>query len=223
VSALRLVLFDCDGTLVDSAGHIVAAMQGAFRAHDLAPPPADKVRAIIGLSLPLAVAALAQDADALLAADLVCAYKAAYRDATAGGAAGEPLFDGVPEMLHAVGAGPSLLGIATGKSRAGLARILLSHGLESRFATTVTADDAASKPAPDMVYRALAETGADAARTVVIGDSGFDMAMARAAGALAIGVAWGYQPPERLEAAGALAIARTTRDIPLLVDRLVSP
>lgn len=223
MSELRLVLFDCDGTLVDSAHHIVSAMQGAFTLHDLAAPSEAEVKGIIGLSLPKAIAHLASSHPEAPHAEIVEAYKAIYRDAMAPGAATEPLFPGIIEVLDALATDATLLGVATGKSRAGLDRILAGHGLTDRFATTMTADDAPSKPAPEMVLRALAATGADATRTVVIGDSGFDMQMARSAGARALGVAWGYQAVERLAEAGADKIAATTGDLPALVAELVGP
>lgn len=219
MSALRLVLFDCDGTLVDSASHILAAMKGAFEHHHLPPPSDDEIKAIIGLSLPRAIARLAHPEGPR--AELVEAYKTIYRDAMTPGAATEPLFPGILEALDAVASEATFLGIATGKSRAGLERILAGHGLTDRFVTTMTADDAPSKPAPDMVLHAMAATGVDASRTVLVGDSGFDMQMAKAAGASALAVAWGYQPVDRLETAGADRVANTTTDIPALVDELV--
>lgn len=219
MSALRLVLFDCDGTLVDSAGHILAAMKGAFVRHDLPPPSDDEIKGIIGLSLPKAIARLAHPEGPH--AELVEAYKTIYRDAMAPGAATEPLFPGIIEALDAIATEATLLGVATGKSRMGLERILKGHDLAGRFVTTMTADDAASKPSPEMVLRALAETGAEAQRTVLVGDSAFDMQMAKAAGAMALGVAWGYQPVATLREAGADAVADTSGDLPALVTELV--
>ncbi|MEM8550958.1 MAG: HAD-IA family hydrolase [Pseudomonadota bacterium] len=216
MSPLRLVLFDCDGTLVDSAGHIVNAMEKAFAAHGLEPPSAGKVKSIIGLSLPVAVARLAAGA-AAAHDDIVTAYKDFYADAAAAGAAKEPLFPGTLDAIEAI-AQVAVLGVVTGKSRRGLDRILAGHGLQRHFATTVTADDAPSKPAPDMVHLALAETGADAIHTVVVGDSAFDMEMARAAGAKAIGVSWGYHDVARLKQAGAQAFATRMADLPQLVN-----
>lgn len=219
MSALRLVLFDCDGTLVDSAAHILSAMKGAFERHHLPPPFDDEIKAIIGLSLPKAIARLAHPEGPH--AELVEAYKTIYRDAMAPGAATEPLFPGIIDALAAIETEATLLGVATGKSRVGLERILEGHGLSGRFATTMTADDAASKPSPEMVLRALEATGAEASRTVLVGDSAFDMQMAKAAGAMALGVAWGYQPVATLQAAGADAIAHTAGDLPALVTELV--
>ncbi|WMS40874.1 HAD-IA family hydrolase [Acuticoccus sp. MNP-M23] len=222
MSTLRLILFDCDGTLVDSGTHIVSTMQAAFTHHGLTPPDDEAVRAIIGLSLPFAIEALHAENPAVHD-ELVTAYKNIYREAATREAAMEPLYPGVMRMLDSVSGEATLLGVATGKSRNGLNRIIRQHGLEGRFVTTKTADDAASKPSPDMVLQALSESGCDAARTVVVGDSAFDMQMARAAGAFAVGVSWGYQPPERLEAAGAHTIAGTMADLPAAIAGLVAP
>jgi phosphoglycolate phosphatase len=97
--------------------------------------------------------------------------------------------------------------LATGKSRRGVAALLARHGWEDLFDTVQTADDAPSKPHPGMIERALAQTGTPAGRAVMIGDSTYDMAMARAAGVRALGVSWGYHPPADLIAAGAQAVA----------------
>lgn len=217
----RLVLFDCDGTLIDSAGVIVSAMASAFVRHGLPAPPAAEIRGIIGLSLPSAVAVLSSRHPEAPVAALVAAYKAAYRDSVSEESLHEPLFPGIAEALDRVEDERTLLGVVTGKSRAGLTRVLAAHGLTGRFIVTRTADDAASKPSPDMVLQSLAETGADASRTVVIGDTSFDMAMAKAAGARAIGVAWGYHAVAELEAAGAEAVARAAAELPDIVNALL--
>jgi phosphoglycolate phosphatase len=218
---LRLVLFDCDGTLVDSAAVIVAAMTGAFTTHGLDAPPPEAIRAIVGLSLPVAVATLAAGREDAPLAALAAAYAAHYRNAVDADTVDEPTYPGTHETLAALGGENTLLGVVTGKSRRGLDRILAQHGLSGRFAVTVTADDAPSKPAPDMVVRATRSVGVAPARTVVVGDTTFDIGMAKAAGAKAIGVTWGYHPAHHLEAAGADTLARTMSDIPDLVNRLL--
>lgn len=217
---LRLVLFDCDGTLVDSAAVIVRAMTAAFTRHDLAAPDERTIRGIIGLSLPLAISELCRDRPDAPVVDLCDAYTRAYRDAAVGVEA-EPVFPGTLAALDALAGEATLLGIVTGKSRAGLARVLAAHDLAGRFAVTRTADEAPSKPAPDMVLQALAATGADAGRTVVIGDTDYDMLMAKAAGAHAIGVTWGNHEPDRLSAAGADALVEEMGALPRCIDEIV--
>ncbi|MBJ3778213.1 HAD-IA family hydrolase [Acuticoccus mangrovi] len=217
----RLVLFDCDGTLVDSAAVIIGAMRAAFERHDLAPPTTAEIRGIIGLSLPIAISNLcAKHPDAPVEA-ITAAYRIAYRDTTAREAAQEPLFPGTVDALAKINDDDTLLGVVTGKSRAGLSRVLAAHGLADQFVVSFTADDAASKPSPEMVEKAIAETGADVARTAVIGDTTFDIEMAVNAGVHPIGVAWGYHAPDRLTAAGAKAIAGTMADLPGLVANLM--
>lgn len=217
-SPLRLVLFDCDGTLVDSAGVIATAMAAAFHREGLPAPSEAEVRTIIGLSLDRAVARLAAHHPEAPVAMLVESYKAAYRDQALSAVQHEPVFPGTHETLAALAAPSTLMGVVTGKSRRGLDRILAQHDLTRHFVVTVTADDAASKPSPDMVLQAIAATGAEAADTVVIGDTVFDIEMAVSAGACAIGVAWGYHPPADLTAAGAAAIAPTMAALPALID-----
>jgi len=217
----RLVLFDCDGTLVDSGAVIVTAMSSAFVRNGLPAPPAAEIRAIIGLSLPGAIAVLSARHPEAPADALALAYKAAYRDTVGTAAAREPMFPGVGDTLAALDDACTMLGVVTGKSRAGLTRVLDAHGLSARFLVTRTADDAPSKPAPDMVLQAVAQTGAEPHRTLVVGDTSFDMAMARAAGARAVGVAWGYHAPADLSAAGAEVVAERANDLPAIVNALV--
>jgi phosphoglycolate phosphatase len=120
----------------------------------------------------------------------------------------DPLYPGAEDFLRELGRREGcLLGVATGKSRAGVARLFERQGWSGLFATVQTADDAPSKPAPDMIFQALAETGANASDCWMIGDTAFDMAMARNAGAHAIGVGWGYHGRDQLLEAGASAIA----------------
>jgi phosphoglycolate phosphatase len=212
----RLALFDCDGTLVDSTANICRAMERAFAAHRLEPPCPLAVRRIVGLSLPQAMAALLPDADAADHHRLSEAYKSAFH-AMRGTPdfAHEPLFPGIADAISALDDDGWVLGVATGKSDRGLAIILEHHGLMHRFVTLQTADRHPSKPHPSMALTAIAEAGAAPETTVVIGDTSFDMGMARAAGAHAIGVAWGCHDAEELVAAGAHEVVGSG-------DRLVS-
>jgi phosphoglycolate phosphatase len=118
------------------------------------------------------------------------------------------MFPGALEAIAGLAARPdTLLGIATGKSRRGVDRLLEREGLAGVFATIMTADDAPSKPHPAMIQQAMAETGAEANGTVMIGDTSFDILMARAASVRGIGVGWGYHDAEELTEAGAEAVA----------------
>ncbi len=202
----RLVLLDCDGTLVDSQAAIVAAMADAFAACGLGPPEHAAVRRIVGLSLPAAMAELLPRAEAPEHHRLAEAYKDAH---LARRLAGEPqgeLFEGALAAIDSLAADGHVLGVATGKSRRGLDSTLERFGLRDRFAVLQTADDAPSKPHPAMVEQAMFAAGAVPESTVMVGDTTFDMTMARAAGVAAIGVAWGYHEAADLHAAGAVAV-----------------
>jgi phosphoglycolate phosphatase len=195
-----LAIFDVDGTLVDSQHHIAAAMDHAHDRAGIARLPHAAVLEIVGLSLPEAFRHLHPELDDASRAALVAGYRGAFGKVRAQAEA--PLYPGVAEGLARL-ARRHALGAATGKSRRGLAATLGHHGLAGHFATLQCADDHPSKPHPSMLLAALAETGAEAGRAAMIGDTEFDMLMARAAGITAIGVAWGYHAPQRLTAAGA--------------------
>ena len=193
---MRLVIFDIDGTLVDSQAEIVAAMTAAFGAEALALPPRGAILAIVGLSLPQAFARLVPEAGADRQARLAEAYKAAYADRRLrhGAAAGGPLYPGAREVLSALAEAGVTLAVATGKSQRGLRAVLEGHGLESAFHSLQTADDHPSKPHPAMIRAALDAAGVLPAQAAMVGDTTFDMEMARAAGVAAVGVSWGYHP-----------------------------
>jgi phosphoglycolate phosphatase len=210
---IRLAIFDCDGTLVDSQINICTAMADAFADAGLALPDPAAVRRIVGLSLPEAIAVLAPEADA---AGIAERYKSCFHRMRLEGRVEEPLYEGVAEMLDAMEAAGWLLGVATGKSDRGLRLLLEHHGLAHRFVTLQTADRHPSKPHPAMIEQALADAGAERIHAVMIGDTSFDIAMAHNAGVRAIGVAWGYHDTAELLAEGADAVARHPSDIPAL-------
>ena len=203
----RLAIFDCDGTLVDSQANICLAIEHCFAAADLPAPDRERSRRVVGLSLVEAMRALLPEAAAGLHLDLAEGYKRAFQRLRAMDRVEEPLYEGVADLLEALEADGWLLGIATGKSDRGLALCLDRHGLAGRFVTLQTADRHPSKPHPAMIEAALAEAGAAAAASMMIGDTSYDMAMARAAGVTAIGVAWGYHGSDELLAAGADYVA----------------
>jgi len=202
---LRLVIFDVDGTLIDSQDFILAAMRGAF-AHADQPAPTDEATlGIVGLSLPQAMEVLVPGISETDRDRLVQFYKdsfVALRQA-GGGEAETPFYPGARAALDRLDRAGYLLSIATGKARRGLDHMLDSHGMRQLFVGTQTADDAPSKPHPGMVLNCLAATGVARQHAVVVGDTEIDMAMARAAGARAVGVDWGYHSIERLLRGGA--------------------
>jgi phosphoglycolate phosphatase len=201
----RLVVFDVDGTLIDSQHLILEAMQSAFDAAGHPLPERETVLGIVGLSLPEAMAALAPHLPAAETLLLAEHYRARFVAQAGGFGYGQaPLYPGALDALERLIAEPSTrLGVATGKGRAGLEHVFAAHGLARFFVTAQTSDLHPSKPHPAMLLAALAETGCGAERAVMVGDTEYDIAMGRAAGFRTIGVAWGYHPRARLEAAGA--------------------
>jgi phosphoglycolate phosphatase len=214
----RLAVFDCDGTLADGQAAVCAAMATAFADLGLAAPPGHAIRRIVGLSLPVAVRHLAPDAPPARHGEVVEAYRAAFFEARERGLVAEPLYDGIRELLRSLHGKGWRLGVATGKSDRGLGACLVNHGLADLFVTLQTADRHPSKPDPAMLTAAMAEAGAAPGETVMIGDTTFDVTMARAAGCRAIGVAWGYHTPDELLAAGAEAVATTAAELEELID-----
>lgn len=215
---MKLAVFDCDGTLVDGQAAVCDAMATAFAVAGLPAPDRGAVRRIVGLSLPQAVHHLAPAAGPDTQAHAVAAYKAAFRATREAGRLEEPLYEGMAELLRELAEGGWALAVATGKSDRGLAACLAGHGIAERFASLQTADRHPSKPHPAMLKAAMAEAGAVAHETAMIGDTSFDIAMARAAGVRAIGVAWGYHSPAELLAAGAAAVAANTAHLKELID-----
>ncbi|HCO45992.1 HAD-IA family hydrolase [Qipengyuania citrea] len=209
----RLVVFDCDGTLVDGQAAICETMELAFRNTGLAAPERNKVRRIVGLSLPFALRELAPDATDDERHAVVEAYKAGYRELRLSGALREPLYAGIAALIDELDAEGRLLGVATGKSDRGLHACLDTHGIKHRFVSLQTADRHPSKPHPAMLEAALGDAGVAPTDAVMIGDTSFDMEMAQAAGVRAIGVAWGYHEPRELLDAGASAVAETAQQL----------
>lgn len=199
-----LVIFDCDGTLVDSQHAIADAMGAAFSAIGIDAPPRAKVRGVIGLSLEHAVAQMHPEGDAADHAAMEQAFITAYRsghDRLPGGV--EPLYPGVREAIETLDAAGYHLAVATGNSTRGLNRILAAHDLTKHFISLQTADGHPSKPHPSMAHAALSDAGMEAHQAVMIGDTSYDMAMAKASAIAALGVSWGYHERDTLLAAGA--------------------
>ena len=201
MSDLRLVIFDVDGTLVDSQAEIMAAMEMSFAANGLPMLPRTAVLSIVGLSLDVAFRQLCPDAGDVVQASLVQAYKDAFNALRGadGTAEKSPLFPGALAVLDTLaGQDNTLLAVATGKSRRGLDKLLERYGLTGMFHSEQVADHHPSKPNPSMILTALSELGIAQQRAVMVGDTTFDMDMARAAGVAKIGVSWGYHPAEML-------------------------
>lgn len=214
-----LAVWDVDGTLVDSRASIQAAMAAAFDACGLAPPTYDATRRIVGLSLPDAMRVMAPGADADRLARLTLAYKDAWVDMHARPGFHEPLYPGAAALLERLRAEGWRLAMATGKSRRGVEAVIAMHGWADLFGSTHCADDGPGKPHPAMLRAAMAALGAQPAETVMIGDTSFDMAMARAAGVRAQGVTWGFHTPDEVLARGADHVAADMAELATELDR----
>jgi len=220
---LKLVIFDVDGTLIDSQHAIIAAMERAFAGSGRALPTRAEVLGVVGLSLPEAVARLLPGLGADDVAEAVARYRSAYfaMREEQGSASTAPMFPGARNAIEALHARPEvLLGVATGAARRGLDHVFAAHDLDPYFVTRQTADTHPSKPHPAMIEAALAETGVAPDHAAMVGDTTFDMDMACAAGVVPIGVSWGYHPAEALMAAGAKQVIDDFRALPAVLDDL---
>ncbi|MEL7345071.1 MAG: HAD-IA family hydrolase [Pseudomonadota bacterium] len=215
---MTLIIFDMDGTLIDSQANIVGGMVDAYAAVDLPAPDRDKVLSIVGLSLPEAFFRLEPSADQATRHRMVEAYKSGFAGRRSGPLA--PMYPGAAALLETLAASNAHdLAIATGKSRRGLNHELAAHGLTGLFSSTQVADDHPSKPHPSMIERILVETAQVPENAVMIGDTTYDIQMGRAAGTRTIGVTWGYHAQSALVASGADHIVSSYGDLGnLLLD-----
>ena len=215
-----LVLFDCDGTLVDSQHIIADAMDRTFAHHGLLPPGVARTRTVVGLSLPIAIAGLLDEPDCARSQEMAVTYKNQFMALRASQEMNEPMFPGTREVLERLGKRDEvIMGMVTGKSQRGVRAIVEHHALDGVFHVVRTADDCPSKPHPAMVLEACAEAGIVPERTVVVGDTQFDMEMAVAAGASPVGVSWGYHPVKALHASGAVSVIDPFDELDALVDQ----
>ena len=219
---MRLIMFDMDGTLIDTQALISENAAAAFASLGLPPPTPADVRSIIGLSLPVAMGRLLKTDDVDLIEGVVGQYRSLYKTSLEHDVDREPLYPGAREALERLKLLPdTILGVATGKGLTGVVRILGNHDLAGHFVTLQTPDHNPSKPHPGMLLRAMAETGADPASTVMVGDTTYDMELARAAGCRAIGVTWGYHPAEDLLTAGAGTLIHDYSELDAAIERVL--
>jgi phosphoglycolate phosphatase len=204
---LRLAAFDLDGTLLDSANSIVTGVMACWEACGFPLPEPDHVRRIIGLPWEESIRELLPGAG-----DAEFARIRAHHEAVARGERPRPpheqkLFPGALEMLDAVAEAGYLLAIITSRSSHRLAELLEAENIHKRFVSLKTTDNGPGKPNPHLMLQTLNETGVDREDAVMIGDTTFDILMARNAGTAAIGVTWGVHEPDELRDAGAHRIA----------------
>lgn len=219
---LKLVVFDIDGTLVDSAALIVDGFAHAFAVVGRPPVPPETALAHIGLSLPIAMQRLMPEADQQTLDRAVEGYRAHYFKLRAErGPASVPLFSGARAVLERLAARPDvLIGAATGMARRGLDHVLDVHGLAPLFVTRQSADGHPSKPHPSMLEAALAETGVSRHQAVMVGDTTFDIEMAANAGIAGVGVSWGHHSRSALEEAGAWRVVDSFENLLTALDEI---
>ena len=208
---MKLLVFDWDGTLMDSVGTIVACTQEVIRELGLGELPEERIRGTVGLGMRETIEALVPGCDDALFKSVVESYRrhwfATFHDRPV-------LFPGVEEMLRGLAAEGYLLAVATGKSRRGLDHSLEQTGLRGLFHSTRTADEAFSKPHPRMLLDILDDLGVPPAEAVMIGDTTFDLEMARNAGTAGIGVCSGSHCREDLQRLKPLACLERVVDLP---------
>jgi phosphoglycolate phosphatase len=208
---LRLLVFDWDGTLMDSEARIVASASTAIADLGLPARTPEAIRGIIGLGLPEAMEALYPGLSQDTYARLVDRYRAHF---LAEGGTPMPLFPAVRETLEGLRGEGYVLAVATGKSRRGLERALEETGLGDLFAATRCADESRSKPHPQMLLEVMAAVGFGAGETLMIGDSEYDLQMAIHAGVAGVGVGYGVKGCERLLDYAPLACFDTIAELP---------
>ena len=218
---MKLVIFDCDGTIVDSQAGIVLSMDHAFKSLRMTSPSRAQTLSVVGLSLPEAFSVLAPEAEYETRVELAERYKGAFRELNHDPCDTEGLFPGAKVIIEALAKRENIvLGIATGKSKRGVERLIETESWNGLFTTIQTADDHPSKPHPSMIHTALRETGAAAHNTIMIGDTTYDILMARAAGVGALGVTWGYHHVDELIEAGAHATIDDYDAMPVALENL---
>jgi phosphoglycolate phosphatase len=208
-SRIRLVVFDWDGTLMDSEAQILSCLHGSIAELGVAPMSDETVRNVIGLGLREAIDMLVPGRDDGFRMDFVQAYRRRWYSH-----AGSSLFSGAREVLELLKEQKFLLAIATGKARHGLTRVLEQTGLTGYFDATRCADETLSKPHPQMLLELMQETGVQAQQTLMVGDTEYDMEMATRAGAGKVAVRSGVHSAERLQRHDPLACLEQVADMP---------
>jgi phosphoglycolate phosphatase len=218
MSRTELIILDWDGTLIDSSARIVEAVQSAVQIAGLPERDPQAIRQVIGLGMDEAIATLYPDLATEDRQRLMAVYREAFAEAVANRPA--PLFAGVAPTLSELEQRGYLLAIATGKSRSGLHRDLAATGVFDRFVAARTVDECPSKPDPAMVNELLRELALPPAAALMVGDTVFDLEMARSAGLASIAVTWGAHDASQLEQGRPQACIERIGELPGCVRRL---
>ena len=200
---LSLIIFDCDGTIVDSQSTIIQIVKQTFKTHNCKLPSHEKIRDGIGLELSNALEKLLPS-DHNVDLNLLCkTYRELSQVNRLNNNFQDPLYPNAKKVIINLANTNFLLGIATGKSRSGLDFVLRNENIDDLFITKQTSDSAAGKPNPEMIYNSIRDTGVDVSNVFMIGDTTYDMEMAENAQVTGIGVSWGYHKKDALKNAGA--------------------
>jgi phosphoglycolate phosphatase len=217
---MRLVIFDLDGTLIDSVQHFVETVTDSFTAIGQPVPDETTIRSVSGITAWDAMALLAPGSTPDRVTAILDSYRKHYR--ARAGVQREPLFAGALDLLDRLQAdNGTILAVATGKGYQSAITLLERHGIIGRFESIQTPDHNRGKPDPQMIETAMARVGADRRQTVMIGDTIHDMRMARAAGVGGIGVSWGYHPTADLQREGASVLVDRFDDLDPTIARLL--
>lgn len=219
---LRLVVFDMDGTLIDSQHLIVASMTRSFEKNGFAAPDPAAVRAGVGLPLETIIASLLPDLSLERCVRLAQDYRREVHAIHDRGERHEPLMPGAKEVVERLDAAGYLIALATGKGTRGARHALEVHGLIDRFVSIQTSDTAPGKPHPGMLIQAMNEAGVEASATIMVGDTVYDLETARNASVTSVAVTWGYHEREDLVSFGPGAVIDHFDDLDAEVERLLA-
>ncbi|MBL1294665.1 MAG: HAD-IIIA family hydrolase [Thiotrichales bacterium] len=216
----RFIVFDWDGTLMDSIDRIATSMQRAFVDVGLERPDDEDVREIIGLSLDIVISRLAPNSNKVELEKISNRYRHHFVDASE---IEMPMYPKATEMLESLKERGYLLGVATGKARRGLDRVFQDIDCHHLFDATRCADETESKPHPRMLDELMQELNVSAEQTLMVGDTEFDMAMANNAGVDAVGVSYGVHERQRLLDSRALTCVDSIEQLHQWFRQLASP
>ena len=210
-----LIVFDWDGTIMDSTGLISECIQLAARDRGLPIPSIEAAKSIIGLGIQESTQRLFPDIDHAAQTAFALAYRHRFvpRDHEA------PLYDGIRELLVALDQSTRFLAVATGKPRAGLERAFAHTGLKSSFHFSRCADEGFAKPHPDMLYKLMEFTGVSPTRTLMIGDTTHDLDLAQNAGVAAVAVTYGAHSARLLASRPHLALVNTVSELAVWLNQ----
>jgi len=215
MSQYQLIIFDWDGTLMDSTGHIVNCMRQAIKKLQLEPLADHEISHIIGLGLHEAVQTLYPSGNDVLWTSLADCYRQTWLSSPEE----TPLFANARELLTRLAEQDIFLGVATGKSRRGLDKVLKATDLGEHFIATRCADECHSKPHPQMLMELMDYTGVSPDQAIMIGDTEFDLMMAANAGAHSLGITHGAHDEAKLLACSPLAIVHDLYEVETWLHR----